>query len=136
MTNKPPRFPGATSSADSPADTELHGYSPPTPTPRIPLEIIIIQSKPSTVVPLEAQDKAAPRMTRTVVATSPILRPTRSIIRPKPRQCLMENQGKSEKNSNLIYRFQFTLPSWPTMAPTNMAYDRRDFMSALNTSGP
>lgn len=117
MTNKPPRFPGATSSADSPAETELQGYSPPTPTPRIPLEIIIIQSKPSTVAPLEAQDKAAPTMTSTVVATSPILRPTRSMMRPKPVFFLYTTL---EKNLNDIY-FYNTLPNWPMIAPTNMA---------------
>lgn len=84
MTNRPPRLPGATSSADSPADTELQGYSPPTPTPKIPLEMIIIHNKPFTVVPLEAHDKAAPRITKRVVAIKPIFLPTRSIIRPKP----------------------------------------------------
>lgn len=83
-TNKPPRLPGATSSADSPAETELQGYSPPTPTPSTPLAIIIIQSKPVAVLPDEAADNAAPRITKNVVATRPILRPTRSIIRPKP----------------------------------------------------
>lgn len=82
--NRPPRFPGATSSADSPAETELQGYSPPTPTPRIPLDIIIIHSIPLTVVPLDAHDSAAPTMTSSVVAINPIFLPTRSMTSPNP----------------------------------------------------
>lgn len=135
MTNRAPRRPGATSSADSPADTELQGYSPPTPTPRTPRATTIIHSRPVGVVPLDAADNAAPRITKAVVRINPIFRPNRSIMRPKPSSSRF-NSGQF-LGCRLYFVIQlYYLPIWPMIAPTNREYERREDIVELNISEP
>ena len=61
--------------ADSDAEVDDAGYSPPVPNPVMPRATVIIQNIPVTVVPLAAADNARPRMTMPVVRTMATLRP-------------------------------------------------------------
>lgn len=106
------------SSAASVALVPQTGYSPPAPNPAIPRATIIIQNTlfwsayrlyipvcemyPSCDLPCEAVARTTPKIKNIVAATTPVLRPMRSIRTPKN--------------------------SIPTISPIRYEFDKRDLI--------
>lgn len=106
------------SSAASVALVPQTGYSPPAPNPAIPRATIIIQNTlsrsaycldipvlntyPSCDLPCEAVARITPKIKNTVAATTPVLRPMRSMRTPKN--------------------------SIPTISPIRYEFDKRDLI--------